>query len=230
MKPKLLKKLCLGLLLTASSVTGWGAPGLAVGSYAVAPGGNASLPVVLAGNSSGVALQFDLVFDPTQVTAAAATPSAGVTHLLATSQPASGTLRVVLYSLANAQLKDGLLLGLQLSVSPVAVEAPVAIQITNALLADVTGIAVTPLALQPGVLTISAGAGAKLGLLVRATDGQIQFQLTGPADKRYVIQGSSDLSQWQNLSTNVLVGGQVTISDGSATNAVRRFYRARYAP
>jgi hypothetical protein len=178
----------------------------------------------------GVAVQFDVVLDPTRITAAsAAAGTAAPSHLLTSAQLTNGALRVVLYSLANAQLGSGTLVNLQLAIAPTAPEGPLVLRITNALMADVTGSSLQPIALQAGSLTISAGAGSRLNLLARLVNGQVQLQLSGPANKNYILQTSTDLAQWLNVSTNVLTDGQILITN-SPPNSSQRYYRANYAP
>jgi hypothetical protein len=66
--------------------------------------------------------------------------------------------------------------------------------------------------------------------LQRQSDGSFLVNLQGQADQRYIVQVSSDLKNWQNLSTNIAVGGSIVLPDpGSASNHVR-FYRAVAAP
>ena len=217
------------LILACGSVTA--APGISVGSTAAAPGGSGSVPVILSGNTTGVALQFDLVFDSTVVVAASVNASyASANHILASGQPTNGVLRVILYSLSNAQLNNGALINFQLSTAAAAAEGLVNLVVTNVVMADANASSVQPITAQPGILTISAGAGSQLTLLVRMSSGQVQLQLKGPAGKLYILQGSRDLLQWTNLSTNVLAGGQINLTDITATNLSQRFYRANYAP
>jgi hypothetical protein len=104
------------------------------------------------------------------------------------------------------------------------------LQVTNAVMADITGSSVQPIALQSGLLTISAGAGSRLVLTARLVNGQVQLQLTGPASKRYLLQSSPDLSNWINVSTNVLTDGQISLTDSPPANSSPRFYRANYDP
>ena len=206
-------------------------PAISVGTSSVAPGTAGSVGLTLLGNTAGVALQFDLVFDPARIAAVSATTdSAAQNEILASGQPSNGVFRVVLYSLRNAQLAAGTILDLQLAVAPNSPEGPLILGLTNAVMADITGAGVQPIALQPGSLTISAGAGSRLTLLARFVNGQVQLQLTGPANKNYILQSSPDLTQWVNVSTNLLTDGQILITNSPPANSSQRFYRANYAP
>jgi hypothetical protein len=58
-------------------------------------------------------------------------------------------------------------------------------------------------------------------------NGNIQCQLSGPADTNCVIQITSDLGTWLPLKTNAISPvGLLTITDTNAVGAERRFYRA----
>jgi hypothetical protein len=66
--------------------------------------------------------------------------------------------------------------------------------------------------------------------LQRQTDGSFMVNLVGQANQQYVVQASTDLVNWQSISTNLAVNGVIVVPDpGSATHHVR-FYRAVVAP
>jgi len=56
--------------------------------------------------------------------------------------------------------------------------------------------------------------------------GRVQFDFTGANGRSYVIQASTNLTDWQNVRTNVGLNGPITFTD-SFTNLARRFYRVR---
>ena len=58
-------------------------------------------------------------------------------------------------------------------------------------------------------------------------NGQFSLTLTGPANSNAVISASSDLQNWNPLTTNQLVGGTLRFTDTTATNFSQRFYRAQ---
>jgi hypothetical protein len=61
----------------------------------------------------------------------------------------------------------------------------------------------------------------------RLADGSFTFTLVGVANGSYVIQFTSDWSEWTNLSTNSLpANGHATIPDPHAAEATQRYYRA----
>jgi len=60
----------------------------------------------------------------------------------------------------------------------------------------------------------------------RDTNGQVEFFLASVPDQRYLIQASTDLINWVNLSTNIAIGSFMDLLDMDAPNYPRRFYRS----
>jgi hypothetical protein len=52
------------------------------------------------------------------------------------------------------------------------------------------------------------------------------LRLAGPLGSNYVIQASSDLTNWTSISTNAAPDGTVDFTDTAALNRPQRFYRA----
>jgi hypothetical protein len=67
-------------------------------------------------------------------------------------------------------------------------------------------------------------SGLQLGTITQLAGNRVQFDFTGAAGRSYVIQASTNLTDWLNLRTNVGVSGPITFVD-SFTNDARRFYR-----
>ena len=63
----------------------------------------------------------------------------------------------------------------------------------------------------------------------RTANGPFQFTLTGIPLRRYEIWASTNLTNWQVLSTlvNTNGNGALQYTDPGATNVPRRFYRGR---
>lgn len=60
-----------------------------------------------------------------------------------------------------------------------------------------------------------------------ATNGQFQFQLSGPVGTHYIVQASTNLINWIPIAVAVIpVSGVTNIVDPYATSYSRRFYRA----
>ncbi len=62
------------------------------------------------------------------------------------------------------------------------------------------------------------------------TNGTMQLQLSGLAGKDYVLQTSTNLSNWISIGTNVPVATPFYMFDLAATNFPSRFYRALQQP
>ncbi len=75
---------------------------------------------------------------------------------------------------------------------------------------------------QPGPVSLTAGA--------RLPDGRFQFTVQGTPGSRVAVEFSTDLVQWQNLTTVVLSGSTMTLADPDTGNQPCRFYRARLQP
>lgn len=71
------------------------------------------------------------------------------------------------------------------------------------------------------------GGSPRLTGPARGTDGLFRFTLLGQDGSRYVIQISSDLVQWSDVSTNNTASGRFDFIDTDAAAGGRRFYRAR---
>jgi hypothetical protein len=70
-------------------------------------------------------------------------------------------------------------------------------------------------------------AGQSIGGI--GTNG-FRMLLTGIRSNSYRTEYSSNWSNWIPLQTNQLTDGEATVLDRGATNAPRRFYRARLLP
>lgn len=66
--------------------------------------------------------------------------------------------------------------------------------------------------------------------LLSYVSGGPEIRLLGQSSYTYVIQASSDLLNWQAISTNVAVNGVIQIKDPTAANYRVRFYRGVITP
>ena len=57
-------------------------------------------------------------------------------------------------------------------------------------------------------------------------DGRLQFSLSGQVGRSVVIEASSDLQFWRPISTNIVSGAAMIITDPNPAVLSRRFYRA----
>ncbi|MBI2927553.1 MAG: CAP domain-containing protein [Verrucomicrobia bacterium] len=64
----------------------------------------------------------------------------------------------------------------------------------------------------------------------RNGSGQFECQVTGPSGAKVIVQFSSNLVAWTDVSTNTIVSGSASFLDQQAVGSARRFYRARRTP
>ena len=62
------------------------------------------------------------------------------------------------------------------------------------------------------------------------TNGVFELQLSGVAGKSYILQGTTDFTNWIPLSTNLAPSGGLILMDAVVTNFPYRFYRAVEQP
>jgi autotransporter-associated beta strand protein len=77
------------------------------------------------------------------------------------------------------------------------------------------------------VLSVYATAAPMLSGVGRLANGQFQFSLTGVPGYDYAVSGSTNLSDWTPLQTNV---SPFTFTDTNTGNYPSRFYRAQWVP
>ena len=65
---------------------------------------------------------------------------------------------------------------------------------------------------------------------VRVASGRVSFAISGVAGRSYVLQASTDLAQWLDLSTNVLSGSALRVTNQIDPAFPQRFFRLRSGP
>ena len=75
-------------------------------------------------------------------------------------------------------------------------------------------------------LVCDLASGFQIGTITQLANGRVQFDFTGANGRSYVIQASTNLTQWENVRTNAGISGPITFTD-AFTNYARRFYRVR---
>jgi len=221
--------LCVAFLFWTPARAG---PALNVGDASGVAGSTVIVPNYFTTDTNIVALQYDLIYDPSILTAG---PSVGAdalaNHLLDSSSFGPGIRRVLVYSLTNARLTNGVLADHILFIATGAPDATTSITLTNAIFSNAQGAKVEPEGLLGGsLLIVSLATPARLGSLLLSTNGHVQFEVTGAENRRYLIQASTNLIQWTDLSTIVAAAGAVELTDSTATNSSYRFYRAVLVP
>jgi hypothetical protein len=220
------------LLLLGLGTSGtFGAVQLSIGSNTGSPGSTVSVPSSLSSDTNVVAVQYDVLFNSTNLNSDA--PVAGNAQagsVIASSLLNPGTRRVVLYSPANAALTNGILANLLFSIATNAPAGVSSLTLTNVIFANAQAGRVQSPTLVPGIVTVSLTAPARFGTILLSTNGAVQFNVLGADNLAYVIQTSTNLMQWVDLSTNVVTGGAINFTDTNVSHFRYRFYRVRTGP
>jgi hypothetical protein len=93
--------------------------------------------------------------------------------------------------------------------------------VTNGILSQVLPSQSVTLFVVPSVAAFQIQAGAS------HSPGQLQLWLYGQQDQSYVLQSSSNLKTWQDVSTNVLSSNSISFQI-PMTNSTSTFYRAAF--
>jgi hypothetical protein len=203
----------------------------AVGLAGGLPGDTVALPFVFQAESNITALQFDVVYDGTLFTSGTATnSSAAPEHIAASAMQTNATRRVVLYSMTNAPLDNGIVVAVPFTITNTAPEGIYPIGMTNVIVANRGGERASLAYEVSGYLVVGAiWPPARLRLPMLNQYG-LRFVLNGTPESGYAVQASTNLTQWTALCTNLAQGGVIFFSDRQATNFPHRFYRAVLVP
>jgi len=82
---------------------------------------------------------------------------------------------------------------------------------------------VVSLAVNISNFSLAASGAAGLG----KTSNGFTFQFPVPTGATYIVSASTDLLNWAPVYTNVAASSNVAVTDASATNLTRRFYRVK---
>lgn len=184
------------------------------------PGSTASVPVSF--NHTGVvtAVQFDLNYPTAKLNAGSFLSGRLADNVVLRSrQIAPGQHRFLIYG------KNLSLLGTNTTIGGLPFGVPAGelagggqLRFTNALASTVTASRVAPLRLSHGAVLV--------GPLARDGDGVVDLFIAVQPSLTYVIQASTDFTNWVNLTTNVAVLDYIVFKDTAAVDYPMRFYRA----
>jgi len=200
---------------------------LTVGTVPGFPGATVPVPVTLRqrGGSSAVAAQFDLAFNSGKISPLTALRGDQLTnHVIRSRQIAPGVERVLIYSRITTAMGG---INVNLATLPFTVSS-----------SEHTGSG--PLTPDRVVLSSAAGTSLPVSSLAAGTifiqpvnvlpNGHVQFFLATEADQRYVIEATTNLINWVNISTNIASGDYMNLVDIDAAKYPYRFYRWRIDP
>jgi len=198
------------------------APSLSVGGVSSVPGATVSVPVTFQGGTTlppnVVALQADVQFDPVYLTLGEITAgTAASNRVVVSSALSAGRHRVLVYSLNNGVLSDGEVANLSITVSSSASLGFHPLVLTNVIMA--TGTA---------AVQASTNFNGYISLIpvFPRPDGSVDVFLSVTQGQQYIIQATTNFSNWVNLLTNVATGLNLEYMDLDAHRYPYRFYRA----
>jgi len=210
--------------LLAADETAHAVPRLVAGVVRGFPGRTVEVPVSLRYRTNDVrdvvALQADVIFDATGVTDGEPAPGGMLNnHVQASSRPASGTRRLLVYSPANAVLTNGEVARIPFTIGPNEYRN-FSLRLTNVILvrADASQVFGTT---ADGAIAVNQVYLAPNG----QADGFLNVSSNG-VEQCYVIQATTDFQSWVNIQTNSTESGLLEFADPAAGAHPHRFYRA----
>ncbi len=197
---------------------------LALGDRTGAPSTSISVPVQIASNGELVGLQFDVLFNATQIDITGVTPATLSTdHTFVSETIDSGRHRVLVYSSTNAVFENGIIGNLELDLSGSFVEGIADLSLSNVSFVTADGtvlsVDIAPFVqLTDPIGTVSANELGSLNLsaIAIATSGQVarvEFQ----ADGRTIgfdTEGPYSVSWAVDAPGNVLVTAVAIDTEG----------------
>ncbi len=197
-----------------------------VNTNAGAPGRTISVPVSFWTDTNVSKLQFDLLYEPTDLSTG--TPTGGDAlsdQVILTSVPNSGTRRVQLVSFTNALLTNGVLVFVPFQINTNATDHDATLTLTNVALYNQQNQQLPLVNLAPGVLRIEVPP--LFTFIGPASAGGMHLEVTATPMRTCVIQGAAQLTgmPWISLTTNQSANGQISIDDTGADLMPQRFYR-----
>src|SRR5437867_4023307 len=200
------------------------APRLSVGTVRGFPGNTVELPVSLRYGTNDaqdvVALQADILFESTGIAdGGIANGQMLRRHVLASSRPGAGVRRLLVYSLENAVLTNGIVATIPFMVGPKEYRN-FALTLANVILVRADGSQVFGSNVD-GFIGVSQVFVAKDG----HADGFFNVA-SNEVEQCYVIQATTDFVTWVNLQTNSVAGNLLEFNDANASAYDHRFYRA----
>ena len=132
------------------------APELSAGTANGAPGEQVTIPVNYTSDGAVVALQFDIQYDPSQLTMADPVPSAGIgAHTVHSSEPSVGLRRIIIAPPeTNPVINSGLLMDIPVTINSTASYQSESLTITPIVMSDSSAAAVAPTAVTNGTVNI----------------------------------------------------------------------------
>ena len=211
--------LFLGFIFTALSVFGAAeaAPELLVGTVSGAPGEQATIPVNYTSDGAVAALQFEIQYDPSQLTAADPLPSPAIAgiYTVHSSEPSAGLRRIIIVPPeTNPVISSGLLLDIPVTINPTASYQSESLAITAVVMSGSSATAVTPTAVTNGSINIEPSNPVTIST-VTLSDG-----ITGqPYSQTLAATDGASPYSWSITSGALPIGLTLNTSTGEISGA-----------
>lgn len=184
------------------------------------PGSTVNMPLSFGHTGTVAAVQYDLSFNPTRMSAGTLTGDPVTNAVLRSRQIAPGQYRVLVYR------SGAPLLGATNDLGGVPFTVPAGqlsggggpVIITNVVASSLAATALAPIRRLHGNVMV--------GPVYRAPDGVVDLFLTVAPNRLYVIQATTDFVGWVNIATNSATQDYLVAQDVDAVNFPMRFYRA----
>jgi hypothetical protein len=204
------------------------APVLSVNPAAGIPGTTVQVAVGDTTDTNTPSLQFDLLYATNYL--ATGTPAGGNAlsdHQVASSEPAPGVRRVLIFSFSNAALTNGVLAYVPFMIATNAPDHDQPLTLSNVVVSSAQANQVTAYS-SNGVLVVAIPP--RITSLVR-TNGAVLLQLSGTSARAYRLDAQTNPAapQWTALATNTASNGTAEFEDTAAAGFGFRFYRAALA-
>jgi len=185
------------------------------------PGGTVQIPLTLRGESNlppgVVAMQADVLFDARGLLSTAPIKAAGLPgHVIASGSPINGTRRILIYSMTNAPVSSGAVASFPFVVSTATRASFFSLSLSNVILATAAALPVAS-SNSSGYITINP--------VFARPDGDVDVFLNAAPGQTYIIQATTNFSQWVNILTNTATDNIIIFTDPNAHAFPYRFYR-----
>ena len=79
-------------------------------------------------------------------------------------------------------------------------------------------------------IVCDGASGLRIGTITQLANGRVQFDFTAASGRSYVIQASTNLTDWRDLSTVTAATGVVTYTNAASPGSPYRFFRVKSGP
>jgi hypothetical protein len=193
-------------------------PSLSVGLAVGTPGTTVQVAVHYTTDTNAAALQFDLIYDPAYLTSGEPVRGDALSeHLVASSEPSPGVRRVLIFSMSNTPITNGVLAYVPFTIRTNTPDHDEPMTLSNVVVANLEA-DVIPAYTTNGVLAVATQP--RFTSIRPAAGSAMHLELVGPPGRRFLIQGSRSLAQpiWAPLYSNVASSGVLKFDDLSAAS------------